>query len=153
MPWRKILVASDLTAASQPALRAAFDLARSMGGGLLVLHVTEPADAHRASWSRMLGHERAILESIAAREREGAARVLEGQIAELGADLHDGSAAEVQILVGRAADVILDTARAWQAELIVMGTHGRQGVRRALVGSVAESVVREAPCPVLTVRA
>lgn len=53
---------------------------------------------------------------------------------------------------GDARDVILDVAREIGADLIVMGTHGRRGVRRALIGSIAESVVRTAPCPVLTIR-
>jgi nucleotide-binding universal stress UspA family protein len=51
-----------------------------------------------------------------------------------------------------ARDVIVDVARELGADLIVMGTHGRRGVRRALIGSIAESVVRTASCPVLTIR-
>lgn len=54
---------------------------------------------------------------------------------------------------GDARDEILHTAESLGADLIVMGTHGRRGVTRALLGSVAEVVVRTAPCPVLTVRA
>jgi nucleotide-binding universal stress UspA family protein len=53
---------------------------------------------------------------------------------------------------GDARDVINHTAEEVGAELIVMGTHGRRGVGRALLGSVAESVVRTSPCPVLTIR-
>lgn len=53
---------------------------------------------------------------------------------------------------GDAPDVIIQAAREIGADMIVMGTHGRRGLKRALLGSVAESVVRSAPCPVLTVR-
>jgi nucleotide-binding universal stress UspA family protein len=53
---------------------------------------------------------------------------------------------------GDARDLINQTAAEVGADLIVMGTHGRRGVRRALLGSIAETVVRSAPCPVLTVR-
>jgi nucleotide-binding universal stress UspA family protein len=60
---------------------------------------------------------------------------------------------EVVLRTGDARDVIVDLARELGADLIVMGTHGRRGVRRALIGSIAESVVRTAPCPVLTIRA
>jgi nucleotide-binding universal stress UspA family protein len=60
---------------------------------------------------------------------------------------------EVMLRTGDARDVILRTADEVSANLIVMGTHGRRGVRRALLGSVAESIVRTATCPVLTVRA
>ena len=54
---------------------------------------------------------------------------------------------------GDARDVINQAAKELGADLIVMGTHGRRGVTRVLMGSVAETVVRSAPCPVLTVRA
>ncbi len=60
---------------------------------------------------------------------------------------------QVLLKTGDARAVINQTALEVSADLIVMGTHGRRGVSRALLGSVAESVVRSAPCPVLTVRA
>lgn len=55
--------------------------------------------------------------------------------------------------VGRAAVEIVKTAKEWQANLIVIGSHGRKGLRRAVVGSVAKSVMRHAPCPVMIVKA
>ncbi len=58
---------------------------------------------------------------------------------------------EVILRTGDARDVILQTVDELAIDLVVMGTHGRHGLRRALMGSVAESVVRTAPCPVLTV--
>jgi len=60
---------------------------------------------------------------------------------------------EVMLRSGDARDLILQAAEEVHADLIVMGTHGRRGVSRVLLGSVAEAVVRAAPCPVLTVRA
>jgi nucleotide-binding universal stress UspA family protein len=59
---------------------------------------------------------------------------------------------EVMLRVGDAREVILVACEEVGADLIVMGTHGRRGVSRALLGSVAESVVRTSPCPVLTIR-
>lgn len=59
---------------------------------------------------------------------------------------------ETVLRTGDARDLIVDVASEVGADLIVMGTHGRRGVRRALIGSIAESVVRTAPCPVLTIR-
>jgi nucleotide-binding universal stress UspA family protein len=56
------------------------------------------------------------------------------------------------VVTGRPADSITDYAQAERFDLIVMGTHGRTGLSHALLGSVAERVVRKAPCPVLTVR-
>src|SRR5262249_43962464 len=63
-----------------------------------------------------------------------------------------GANIETLLRTGDARDVILDVARDVQADLIAMGTHGRRGVRRALIGSIAEGVLRAAPGPVLTVR-
>lgn len=59
---------------------------------------------------------------------------------------------EVMLRTGDARDVIVRACEEVNADLIVMGTHGRRGVSRALLGSVAESIVRTAPCPVLTIR-
>jgi nucleotide-binding universal stress UspA family protein len=59
---------------------------------------------------------------------------------------------QVLLKTGDARDVIDQTAKELGIDLIVMGTHGRRGLKRALLGSVAETVVRAAPCPVLTVR-
>jgi len=56
------------------------------------------------------------------------------------------------VKIGDARDCILEAATELDADMIVMGTHGRRGISRALLGSVAEDVVRRAPCPVLTVR-
>jgi nucleotide-binding universal stress UspA family protein len=62
------------------------------------------------------------------------------------------SIGEVMLRTGDARDVIVRACEEVNADLIVMGTHGRRGVSRALLGSVAESIVRTAPCPVLTIR-
>lgn len=64
-----------------------------------------------------------------------------------------GAPIEAMLRTGDAVSAIVDVARQIGAELIVMGTHGRRGVRRALIGSIAEGVLRTAPCPVLTIRA
>jgi universal stress protein A len=66
---------------------------------------------------------------------------------------HTGTIGNVMLRTGDARDLILRTCEEINADLIVMGTHGRRGVSRALLGSVAENVVRTAPCPVLTLRA
>jgi nucleotide-binding universal stress UspA family protein len=63
-----------------------------------------------------------------------------------------GRIAGTLLRTGDARDVINHTVEEVGADLIIMGTHGRRGVGRALLGSVAESVVRTAPCPVLTIR-
>ena len=60
---------------------------------------------------------------------------------------------ETLVISGDPAERVLETARGLAADLIVMGTHGRKGLSRLVLGSVAERVVRESPVPVLTVRA
>jgi len=69
------------------------------------------------------------------------------------ADAHRGEVEIGQVLLktGEARDVINATAKELDVDLIVMGTHGRTGISRALLGSIAETVVRTAPCPVLTI--
>jgi len=62
------------------------------------------------------------------------------------------SLAPTRLEIGDARDVIDNVAETIGADLVVIGTHGRRGIRRVLMGSVAESVVRSAPCPVLTIR-
>lgn len=57
------------------------------------------------------------------------------------------------IHIGKPAAEIVQTAKEWPADVIVIGSHGRAGIERALLGSVAEAVMRHAPCPVLVVRA
>jgi nucleotide-binding universal stress UspA family protein len=67
-------------------------------------------------------------------------------------NLKDTVLEQVKVAVGRPAEEILRVAREEKVDLIVMGTHGRTGVRHLLLGSVAEAVSRHAPCPVFTVR-
>jgi len=55
--------------------------------------------------------------------------------------------------VGKSASEIIRTAKEWPADIIVIGSHGRHGIQRALLENVAEAVMRHAPCPVLVIRA
>jgi nucleotide-binding universal stress UspA family protein len=66
--------------------------------------------------------------------------------------LQDLTSVQVTVAVGKPSEEILRVAREERVDLIVMGTHGRTGVRHLLLGSIAESVTRHAPCPVFTVR-
>jgi universal stress protein A len=63
-----------------------------------------------------------------------------------------GLSVETKVRLGPAPDEILDEAREWPADLVVVGSHGRTGVRRLILGSVAEYVVRHAPCSVMVAR-
>jgi universal stress protein A len=130
----RILVATDFSLCSLTALEYAEELARRFGADLLLLHVEEVG----------LGGVEMTAATHAAAER-GLARAV-GRLRE------DRLEARGLLRAGAPADEILKAADAERASLIVLGTHGRKGVAHMLLGSVAEHVVRGAPCPVLTVR-
>lgn len=132
-PIRTILHPTDFSPQAESAYRVARALARGYKARLVVLHVvTAPLflPLGEREWPSM---------------RAGESRH------EAWAKLR-GLSRSCRLRQGRPASEILTVARGVNCELIVMGTHGRTGLRRALLGSVAEAVLRHAPCPVLTVR-
>jgi universal stress protein A len=140
---KSILVPTDLSDGAEEALDYAFELAATFGAtvhlltviGIPALGVPELGVALTSS----------VIDSL----------IRDNQIAlEKLADTQRGRApiGEILLRTGDARDMICQTAKETHADLIVMGTHGRRGVTRALLGSVTESVVRQAPCPVLTIR-
>ncbi len=138
---RTILDRTDLSAHSRYAFRLARLLARDHGARLVVLFVhssPDPMVSYGPALERLQPPEdRARLERALRRFR---AR-------------DSGVAVEHRLAEGEPAEEILRVAQKVGCDLIVMGTHGRTGLGRLLMGSVAEQVVRRAPCPVLTVKA
>jgi len=140
---KNILVPTDFSESAEYALDYACDLARTLGAkvhllnviGVPVLGVPELGVALTSSVIDSL-----VTENQGELDQLAAARAERCQIG------------EVLLRTGDARDVINQTSNELHIDLIVMGTHGRRGVSRALLGSVAETVVRSAPCPVLTVR-
>lgn len=139
---RRILHATDFSAASRPAFDEALALARQYGAELLVLFVIEgrPPALGRA-WTRPETYE-----VIARREATEAFQALVGRVNTAGVRTR------AIVLTGYAAEEILKTAEAERVDLIVLGTHGRSGLSRVFLGSVAQRVLQFARCPVLTVR-
>ena len=140
-----ILVATDFSTPSDVALAYGRDLARSYGSNLYVLHVAENAFL-------LFGGDPAT--AFVPDQQAEIERTAREQIDALMTDddrtmLH---ATSVVVTAVGVAQAIVDYASAHASDLIVMGTHGRGAVAHLLVGSVAERVVRLAPCPVLTVR-
>jgi len=143
---KNILVATDFSEPSDAALAYGRALARTFGATLHVVHVTGnvptlvyAADAYAASMPELQ------------QEIEDAARK---QLADLLVDNDRPPlpARSVVLTSSAPAAAIVDYAKGERIDLIVAGTHGRGGVAHLLMGSVAERVVRTAPCPVLTVR-
>ena len=149
---RKILVATDLTESSVPALKAALELGRRFSAAVVALYVAEPAYGARR-WSMTFERsETEMLEALRTRHEERAAAALEQQIEKARSAGGNGVAVQALVRDGIPADAIPATAVELGADLVVMGTHGRVGTRHLLLGSIAERVVRTSPVPVLTVR-
>lgn len=142
---KNILVATDFSEPSAKALAYGRDLARSYAASLHVLHVTE---------NIMLRYAPEVGFAVPEMQRDldRAARK------NLDALIGDPDARTLRVIpvlesATNAAAAIVDYARAQEIDLIVVGTHGRGLVQHLLMGSVAERIVRTAPCPVLAVRA
>lgn len=143
---KKLLVATDFSEPSDVALAYGRELARSFGATLVVLHVVENI------MTRAFGPDGyAITNPDLQRDLEASA---DKQVnALLSEEDRQALRAEAVIISSNTpALAIADYARTTGIDLIVMGTHGRGAVAHLLMGSVAERVVRTAPCPVLTVR-
>jgi nucleotide-binding universal stress UspA family protein len=134
---KNILVATDFEPASDAALTYGRALAKTFGARLHLLHVAEN-DFLRPSVT-----DPYVLKIAVAR------RLSERLTAEDRAERNGRATLEVS---DKPAETITRYAQREQIDLIVIGTHGRTGVTHMLMGSVAERVVRTAPCPVLTVR-
>ncbi|WP_457654613.1 universal stress protein [Rhodocaloribacter sp.] len=142
---RRILVPIDFSSAGAPALGWAETLASSYGARLVLLHVLEdftPMEPYEVAFSNLIDEVLPQLEAHAREALERTAASLAGK----------GFEAETHVEHGRPADGILDFAAGHDVGLIVMASHGRTGLERLLLGSVAARVMRSAPCPVLIVK-
>lgn len=146
--WHTILVPHDFSSSANHATAIARDQAKLHGGKLLLLHVVDlPLD---------LGPDTTLIvkqDSDPISMRHFAVSSAEAHLRDLAARLErDGASAEVFVRVGKPADEILACAAEHGADVIVMGTHGRTGIRHLFAGSIAERVVRASTVPVLTTR-
>jgi nucleotide-binding universal stress UspA family protein len=136
--FRRILFATDLSTAAEKALPFALEIARRYGAMLYVVHAITPDGypyAPVAAWPQLQEQE----EQFRSQAQEHLERRLEGVPHET--DFHEG----------KALSVLCDVVHDKKIDLLVIGTHGRTGVDKAVLGSVAETIFREVPCPVLTV--
>jgi nucleotide-binding universal stress UspA family protein len=140
----RILLASDFSACSAAAMHQAAELARTLDADVLLVHAYHyPATVLPDGTT--LPVEPSTAEEMLQR--------LDGELAlEAGVLRAQGIPTSTLLVEGNAAGAIVEAARAHGASVIVVGTHGRTGIRRWLLGSIAEQVVRTAHCPVMTVR-
>jgi nucleotide-binding universal stress UspA family protein len=142
-----ILVATDFSPASEAALAWARDLVRQYAARLSLLHVVTDPRATGVLTSEV--YVPADPETQERLMREATDRLEQA----LPPNERRQFGVTIEARIGDVADTILETAREQKVDLIVMGTHGRHGLAHLLLGSVAERVLRDAPCPVLTARA
>ena len=138
---RRILVPVDFSDPSRQALRAAVALARRFGSRLSVMHVTRRnrPDSHIVAEQMGINFDT---------RRAGRAKLQELIEHDLSSDVQPTRL----VADGVPFDEITKAAKAWDADLIVIATHGYTGLKHVLLGSTAERVARHAPCPVLVVR-
>jgi nucleotide-binding universal stress UspA family protein len=141
MSFGRILIAIDGGPISVQAARTGLDLARSLKAEIAVVHAVEPP----VDFSGEIGFPAEVLLDAAKDDADKLIAALRRSV-----DLPADALSFLQ--VGHAAEVIGNVAAEWPADLIVIGSHGRDGLGRILLGSVAEAVLRHAPCPVLVVR-
>ena len=142
---RRILCASDFSSTSRKALAAAISLAKTHRAGLIILHAHVPIGPlmperyiESSTWERVDTEARRWIESQVAKAADRAKKL--------------GVRASAIMVMGDPATQIVRVARSKRIDLIVVGTHGRRGMSKFFLGSVAERVIATAPCPVMTVR-
>jgi nucleotide-binding universal stress UspA family protein len=136
-----ILVAVDFSDYSRAALDYATFLAEGFGATLTLVHAVEP---YVYPEDLSAGFK---IEEVDARWMQKHKEKLEA----LRQTIKEGIPSTVVVTMGTAWNQIVEMAKSWNADLIVIGTHGRTGLKHALMGSTAERVVRHATCPVLVV--
>jgi universal stress protein A len=140
----KILHPTDFSECAARAQATAVDLAGKLGGEIVLLQVLVETPLYGESVLNM-----PKVQSVYDAQRKWAEATLEARVGDL---RQRGIKASWRAQVGVPFEEIVRVATEERADMIVMGTHGRSGLNRALLGSVAERVIRLAPCPVLTVR-
>jgi len=139
---KHILVPTDLSEGAEQALEYACDLGRLLGSQIHLLNVISiPALGVPELGVALTA---SMIDELVVNNQDALDRIARTRCT--------ASLGQVMVRTGDARDVINETASELGIDLIIMGTHGRRGLSRALLGSVTETVVRTAPCAVLTVR-
>lgn len=147
---RRILVAVDGSSMSDAALDEAVELSRLGHGLLRVVHVIDSPYSYPDVLAG--GVSTADLEAIRLAWEQGGQQILDRAVARARAAGVEPESALLNSGRRRVAVVISEEAARWRADMVALGTHGRRGLDRVLLGSVAEGVARIAPAPVLLVR-
>lgn len=144
--FKRIVVAIDGSSVAKMALRESIKLVKDQQSALRIVFVVDVVQFNAESPYELAEYEDAV--------RRDGDRVLKqaAAVARKAGVEAETVRLEVQSLQDRIADEVARNAKAWRADLIVIGTHGRRGLSRMFIGSVAESLIRIAPVPVLLIR-
>jgi nucleotide-binding universal stress UspA family protein len=146
--YRKFLVPIDFSEHSKKTVESATQLALLTGGSITLLHVFQVPNYPAAFYQGLYTEHEQVKNQVDSLKREANAQLalMIEQIVATGLE------AQPLLRIGSPYDEIVSTAKEIGADLIVIGSHGRAGLERLLVGSTAERVVQYAPCPVLVVK-
>jgi nucleotide-binding universal stress UspA family protein len=145
--YRRILVALDGSETSIRALTASLNLARQGGGRVRMVHVVEEL-AYLGGFDPYGASSGDLIKVI----RENGAKVLANGLAAAQSAGVEADTVLYDNFGERLPEAVADAAKQWNADLIVVGTHGRRGIGRVLMGSGAEQIIRLSPVPVLVIR-
>ena len=145
--YQRILVPVDGSETSQRGLQEAIALARLTGGQLRLLHVVDELSAAMG-----MSGQGMVSADMFQLLREGGEQVLAAGLAQAQAQSVSADTLLIEGFSGRLCDPVLEQAQQWGAQVIVLGSHGRRGVGRLVLGSDAEQIIRTAQVPVLVVR-
>lgn len=142
LTWSKILCAIDFSRSSRVAVEDAADLAKRVGATLTLIHVREPPlPPDEVTFNAK------DLAAADAREVQGKLDTWRAEAAQLA-----GGSVDALLVHGAAGLEVVEAARRGEYDVIVTGSHSRKGIRHALLGSVAERIVRDARCSVIVAR-
>ena len=147
--YRRILVAVDGSATSKKALSAALEMASYSGGRSVIrlIHVVDEM-AYFTSLDPYAGQSYSVISVM----RDAGAKILADALAIVQSAGVQADTVLVDRLGAHLAETVAGQATEWNASLIVVGTHGRKGIGRILMGSGAEQIIRLSTCPVLVIR-
>jgi universal stress protein A len=143
---RKVLVPVDFSENSRRALRYGLQLASTLGASVTLLHVADPPRRGVEGFRSNSGDEESLTDYLL---RQAASELDEFVVS---CHLADSASVERRVRFGRPSDTIVETAEQDGVDLIVRGTNGGAGLTSLLLGSSAQRVIANAPCPVVAVK-
>lgn len=145
--FNRILLAVDDTPCSLKAIEYAKDLVREFNSSIALVTVVPPTSPAAYGADPLLGQQPIIVPEVSEIQQDAAQRYLES----IGNEFEGANEVFLFNKIGNIRDEILQTSTEWTADLIIMGSNGKTGFEHFISGSVSESVIRKASCPVLVI--